>query len=253
MKKRFERSKRLGAVAIAVVVSAATTGLLAGTSKGTPTPTKCTFWDCKLFITATGPSPSRLEINPLSHVTFIDADSRPHTVVFANGLCLLTVDPAGAHFRACGDHIPWSFAGTYAYTVDGRFPGAVITTPYRRSVTLTARAHTVGKDAQLTLHGRVRQAGTGSAPPPPVVVLARHTRTQPFEPVARVRTRGSHQATYGWKLNVHPTAETTYVAVVTAQRVCYFPASRCAHPLGQVWVNAKSRAFTVRIRKEGPR
>lgn len=241
-------NKRVAAIAFVAVLAASTTGLLAGASKSAPAPTRCTFWDCKLFITATGPSPSTLEINPLSRVTFIDTDSAPHSVVFANGLCSFTVD-TGGYYTTCGNQAPWVYVGTYAYTVDGRYPGTVITTPYRRSVTLTARTHALRRHTQLTLHGLVRQEGTGSAPPPPVVVLARHGRTQPFEVVATVRTRGSHRATYGWKLHVHPTVGTTYVAEVTAQRTCYFPASRCAHPQGQVWVDARSRPFTVRVRQ----
>jgi rhamnose transport system substrate-binding protein len=83
-----------------------------------------------------------------------------------------------------------------------------------------------------------------------VVVLARHSSRQPFEPVATVRTRGSHRITYRWKLDVQPETAATYIAEVTAQGLCYV-ASRCAHPQGQVWTNAKSRPFTVRIREEG--
>ncbi len=77
----------------------------------------------------------------------------------------------------------------------------------------------------------------GSAPPP-------------------VRTKGPqtpHRTTYRWKLIVRPSAATTYIAEVTAQRLCFFPASRCAHAHGQVWANAKTRPFTVRIRQEGSR
>src|SRR5262249_38158412 len=54
---------------------------------------------------------------------------------------------------------------------------------------------------------------------------------------------------YGWKLNVMPDVTTTYIAEVTGQRLCYFPASRCAQPQGQLWANPKSRPFTVRIRR----
>jgi hypothetical protein len=88
----------------------------------------------------------------------------------------------------------------------------------------------------------------------PVVVLARHTGEQHFEPVARVRTNyyaadtGNDRVAYGWNLNVQPGVTTTYIAEVTGQRLCYFPASRCAHPQGQFWVNAKSRPVTVRVR-----
>jgi hypothetical protein len=135
----------------------------------------------------------------------------------------------------------------------GRFPGTAVTTPLPRSVTLMARRHVIRAGTRLTLHGQVVRSNTGSAPPPPVLVLARHNSKQPFEPVATVRTGNSHQATYRWKLDVQQHVATTYIAGVTAQRPCYYPASRCAHPQGQVWANADSRPFAVRIRQRGPR
>jgi hypothetical protein len=189
-----------------------------------------------------------MQMSAGSFVLFFNADSVTHTVVFANGLCSLTLTPGEQSdtFDECFTNFPF-YAGTYEYAVDGRFPGTVVTTALRRSVTMTARTHTIRGGTRLTLHGQVIRSNTGAAPPPPVVVLARHSSKQPFEPVATVRTKGSHQTAYGWKLVVLPTATTTYVAKVTAQRPCYYPASRCA-PQGQLWANAKSRPFTVRIR-----
>jgi hypothetical protein len=187
-------------------------------------------------------------------VTFFNTDSVTHTVVFANGLCSVTLSPGAGGYDGGFCNSPFtSHVGSYAYTVDGKFPGTVVTIPWRRSVTLTARAHTIRGGTRLTLHGLVRQSHTEAAPPPPVLVLARHNDKQPFQPVATVRTRGSHQSTYGWMLDVHPQVATTYIARVTTQRQCYYPASRCAHPQGQVWANANSRPFTVRIRREEPR
>ena len=184
----------------------------------------------------------------LGRVHFYNQDSGPHTVVFANGLCSLTVTAGEVGPVGCSSSF-MLYAGTYAYTVDGKFPGTVITTPLSRSVSLTARGHTIRAGTGLTVHGHVTRSNTGAAPPPPVIVLARHNSGQPFEPVATVRTKGDHEAVYGWKLDVHPEVATTYIAEVTAQRLCYYPASRCAHPQGQVWANAKSRPFTVRGRQ----
>ena len=192
---------------------------------------------------------------------FRNTDSRTHTVVFANG-CSLTLTP-----RELRVLILWggpcnnfsSYVGSYAYTEDGKFAGTVVTKPLRRSVTLTARTHTIRAGARLSLHGQVARSDRGSwlnvTLPVLVVVLLRHNSKQPFEPIATVRARfqsqtnGTYKITYGWKLKVQPKVTTTYIATVTTQRLCYYPASRCAHPQGQVWSNAKSRPFTVRIRK----
>ncbi len=237
-------NKRLGANAMLGALVAAAAGLLASTSNGADKPPNCTHpFGCEVTLTGAGPSPSTLEMHALGGLHFYNPDSVPHRVVFANGLCSLTVPPG--QDSGCGRFI--AFVGSYAYTVDGKFPGTVVTTPLPRSVSLTARTHMIRGGTRLTLHGQVMRSNTGAAPPPPVVVLARDNSGQAFEPVATVRTRGSHQATYRWKLDVQPDVATTYIAKVTAQRSCYYPASGCAHPQGQLWANAKSRPFTVRI------
>jgi len=244
-------NKRLGAIATVVVGVATTAGLFASASKSAPQPPNCGyFWGCLVALTATGPTPGALTMYAEGNVRFYDGDSATHTVVFANGLCSLTIHP-GSGSLGCNPFMV--YVGSYAYTVDGKFHGVVVTTPLPRSVTLTARSHTIPDGTRLTLRGQVHRRSPGAAPPPPVVVLARHNNGQPFEPVATVHTRGAHRTTYGWKLVVRPNASTTYVAEVTAQRRCYYPASRCAHPQGQVWANAKSRPLTVRIRQEGPK
>lgn len=245
-------SKRLGAIAIVGAALVAAAGLFASESNSAPQPPNCGYvWGCLVALTATGPSPGTLRLYAKGNVRFTSRDSATHTVVFANGRCSFMVEPGhGSH--GCND--PFMFyAVSYAYTVDGKFHGTVVTTPLRRSVTLTARSHTIRGGTRLTLHGRVARSNPDSAPPPPVVVLARPNGKQRFELVATVRTRGSHQTKYRWTLAVEPKAATTYIAEVTAQRLCYFPASRCAHPQGQVWANAKSRPFTVRVRPSLPR
>jgi hypothetical protein len=250
-------SKRVGAVAIVVTGLAATAGLFAGPSNSAssvcPKPRVPYPQGCGVSLTATGPLPSTVRMPAEWALEFFNADSVTHTVVFANGLCTLTVtpgEPAHPGYGAtCNSHFS-SYVGSYAYMVDGKFPGIVVTTPLSRSVSLTARTHTIRGGTRLTLHGQVTRSNSCCSPPPPVVVLVRHSRAQPFEPVATVRTRGSDQATNGWKLDVRPDVPTTYIAEVTAQRLCYFPASRCAHPQGQVWADARSRAFTVRIRHQ---
>lgn len=245
-------TKRLTSIALVVASIGAAGGLFAGPSHSARQAGNCNpVFGCPVALTDTGPVPSTLEMGALQTARFSNTGSVTHTVVFANGLCSLRLTPgtAGADAGTVCDNGFLRFVGTYAYTVDGKFPGTVITTAWSRTVSLTARAHAIRGGTSLILHGLLRQRSGPGAPPPPVVVLARHNRTQPFEPVATVRTKGSPRTTYRWKLRVQPAVRATYMAEVTAQRLCYYPASRCEHPQGQVWVNAKSPLFTVRVRR----
>jgi hypothetical protein len=243
--------KRLGAIATIATVAAAA-GLLtspshsASTACGKPPPGAT---GCVVSLTAGGPSPSMVDMPAEGILWFSNPDTVTHKVVFANGSCSLTL--AAGELTPCSDYTLANssfYAGSYAYTVDGKFSGTVVTTPLSRSVSLTARTRMIRDGSRVTLHGQVVRSNSGAAPPPPVVLLARHDGRQPFERVATARTRGPHQATYGWKLAVQPHVTTTYIATVTAQRLCYYPASRCAHPHGQVWVDARSLPLTIRIR-----
>jgi hypothetical protein len=243
-------NKRLAAIATLVAAIAAAAGPFASTSKSAA-PGCYDLFGCQVVLTRSGPSPATLQKNVLEGVGFLNWDSVSHTVVFANGLCSLTLAPSSQP-QPWGAECPSDFMavpGRYAYTVDGKYPGMVVTSLVPRSVSLTARTHMIRSGTRLTLHGQVMRSDSVAAPPPPVVVLARRNSRQPFEPVATVRTRGSHQAIYGWRLAVHPEVATTYIARVTAQRGCYYPASRCAHPQGQVWANPQSRPFTVRVHR----
>lgn len=253
-------NKRLGALVIVVAAVTAAAGLLAGPSKSASnacTQLKLPGPNCLVSLTATGPTPSRLEMPAGTVLLFGNPDSVSHTVVFADGQCSLTLTPGEGLTPFVNAVSPdWDchddsslYVGRNAYTVDGKFSGIVVTVPVRRSVTLKAGTHTIRAGTRLTLHGLVTLDDRGASPPAPVIVLARHNSTQPFEPVATVRTRGSHDPEYGWALSVRPHVTTTYIAEVTGQRQCYFPASRCAHPQGQFWADPKSSPFTVRIRR----
>jgi hypothetical protein len=183
-------------------------------------------------------------------LAFTNPDSVTHTVVFANGLCSLNITAGNADDCSGGNiYAEFSYyAGRYAYTVDGKFPGTVVVTPLRRSVTLAARAHTIRGGTRLTLHGKVSWTEWNNNPPAPVVVLARHNSKQPFKPIATVRPRGvGPVGAYKWKLTVQPNITTTYIAEVTGQRRCYLPASICAHPQGQLWANPETRSLTIHI------
>jgi hypothetical protein len=253
-------NKRHATIAIVVVVVATAAGLFASPSNsasgGCYRPPS---WPdgCLVQLTATGPSPNRLEMPAGSVLFFANPDSVSHTVVFANGRCSLTLTP-GEGFQKYVDRVSPDFscnnlsfyAGRYAYTEDGKSPGTVVTKPLRRSVTLTARTQTLRRGTPLTLHGQVIWTEWQNSPPAPVIVLARHNSKHPFEPIATVLPRNvGPVGAYAWKLTVQPNVTTTYVAEVTGQRLCYFPAARCAHPQGQLWTNPKSRPFRARIRK----
>jgi hypothetical protein len=259
-------NKRFGAIATLVAAVAAAAGLLASPSNSASSecPKGIPGWPgCLVSLTATGPSPSTVRMAASWRLEFRNTDSLAHRVVFANG-CSLTLTPGelGVVYLGGGPCNSFSsYVGSYAYTVDGKFAGTVVSKPLRRFVTLTARTHTIRGGARLSLHGQVARSDRGSwlnvTLPVLVVVLARHNSKQPFEPIATVRARfqGSltnsthYQARYRWKLNVEPDGTTTYLAKVTSQRWCVRPASLCAHPRGQLWTNPKSRPFTVRIQK----
>ena len=242
---------RLAAVATLLAAVAATAGLLASASSGAASTAYCKVPFCVVSLTATGPSPDNVKMQAGTDLDFANNDSVSHTVVFANGLCSLTVTPGeqegGAPWVFCTDNFT-SYVGSYAYTVDGKFPGTAVTTPLRRVVTLTARTHSIRRGTRLMLHGQVsvicpeKPLGCAFAPSPRqremtifrVAVLARDNSKQPFQPIATVKPRYLAKVPGSWTLTVQPGNTTTYIAKVTGQL-----------PQGQIWTNATSRPFTI--------
>jgi hypothetical protein len=203
--------KRLGATAIAIAAVAATAGLFASPSNGTPSGCSRPF-ACSVSLTATGPSPSRLTAPAASYLRFDNMDSVTHTVVFANGLCSITLNPGeqggpgavvnGVQHPACMDNFTF-FVGDYPYTVDGKFAGTVVTTPLRRVVTLTARTHVIRRGTSLTLHGRVSWFNYNPLLPREqfrVVVLSRHDGRHAFEPMFQGRVWSSQPFEAGFSI-----------------------------------------------------
>jgi hypothetical protein len=122
-------NKRLGAIATLVTAVAAAAGLFARPSIGAAnnsTDGYCKVPWCIVALTGTGPSPSDVKMDAANYLEFSNPDSVAHTVVFANGLCSLTVSlgTGGAphQWADCKDNFSF-YAGSYAYTVDGKFPG----------------------------------------------------------------------------------------------------------------------------------
>jgi len=196
-----------------------------------------------------------VRLYPISDVLiFVNLDSVAHTVVFADGRCSITVQPndQSTHDGECHDSAGrgwWPVSvGRYAYTVDGKFPGTVDVVPFYRSVSLTARTHTIRLGSELTLHGRLTFKDPSGGPMlcsngqrHPVRVLARHDRSQTFKRIAMIPVPGpkvnlfGHCANgYAWQLKVRPGERTTYIAHVTGDL--------------QYWEQAESRPFTVLIR-----
>ena len=199
-------------------------------------------------LTATGPSPTTLKMEAGAYLIFDNKDSVTHTVVFANGLCSLTVTPGesvgpgnsvnGSQHPDCNDNFPF-YVGSYAYTVDGKVPGTVDTVAAGRSVTLTARTHRIRRGERLTLHGQVlwnnQCCEFATTLPFPVIVLARYAGSHTFEDIGTI-TVASSSPRSPWSLKVRPGKAATYVAEANGQL-----------PEGRIWTQAASHPFTVRV------
>lgn len=208
-----------------------------------------------VVLTASGPSPSTLTTGAGTYLLFSNKDSVTHTIVFPHDGCTFSVPPGYAYgpggqavsagqetlAPACSSDFPF-YVGSYDYTVDGKFPGIIDTTADHRSVTLKARTHRVRRGERLTLHGRATWDNTatsmaGSAPFP-VIVLARYAGSQTFKAIATVTMGGSPDTQDSWRLKVRPGVATTYIAELDGQLL-----------EGQIWKQARSRPFTVALRR----
>src|ERR1700754_5210794 len=78
-----------------------------------------------VFITLspTGPSPAVVTVTG-EYPVWINHDSVPHTVVFANGSCSIQVAPGG--YGQCPNGFGSGFVGDYAYTVDSTFQASIV-------------------------------------------------------------------------------------------------------------------------------
>ncbi len=132
--------------------------------------------------------------------------------------------------------------GQYPYTVDGTTQASVVVTPSPRTVTLTARSHTIKRGAHLLLHGTLAYGGFPLPPSPysdmPVIVLARHDRHHPYQRIAMAAEPGKRQPSgYPWQLHVHPKRTTIYIAEANSQP-----------DYGQFWTNATSKPFKAVVK-----
>jgi hypothetical protein len=201
-----------------------------------------------ISLTPAGPSPAVLSVPAgLGQVWFSNTDTVTHAVVFADGSCSLQVAPGTRSSCASDDF--WDYVGDYAYTVDGTSQAQVVVAAVRRSISLTARSHAIGRGSRLRLHGRLREENSNWSPPSagspqPIIVLARPDRRHAFHRIAVVmaklhpRTKNAPFGELLWQLRVRPRTWTTYIAEAASQ-----PRG------GQVWRQARSSPFTVRVRR----
>jgi|tagenome__1003787_1003787.scaffolds.fasta_scaffold20870956_4 hypothetical protein len=195
-----------------------------------------------IALTPTGPSPAVLTLPAGMYPVWLNQDSVPHTVAFANGECSVQVAPGATGQCSSGFS---SGVGDYAYTVDGAIQASIVVTADWRTVTLGARSHTIHRGSALRLHGKLA-VGTGSppvfqGPRMPVTVLARPDRRHPFHRIAVVtaqprRSKSSADAHSVWQLRVRPGTNKIYIAAANSQ-----PKG------GQYWQQAWSKPFRVRV------
>jgi hypothetical protein len=197
-------------------------------------------------ITSTGPSPSVIRKGYSATLDFVNTDSVSHTVFFVGGHCTLVVPPGPPEIVGRYECLSQARPGTYHYLVDDRFRGTVEVAGLFRSVTVTARVHTIKLGSRVKLQGQLTLANQGaplcSAYQLVVLVLARHTRSQPFKRIAmfpvgvpsQTKPAVNDRCTYAWQREVRPGLSTTYVARTFGG--LYW------------WRPARSRPFTVQVR-----
>ncbi|HET8556434.1 MAG TPA: hypothetical protein VFL58_03900 [Gaiellaceae bacterium] len=183
-----------------------------------------------IVLTPTGPDPSALTLPVGLYPVWQNGDTSTHAVVFANGLCSFELAPGG--FGECPIGLP---IGHFAYMVDGTIQASIDVVPEGRSVTLTARSHTIREGGSLRLHGEL-SVPILSPPvrpaPQPVIVLARPDRYHPFHRI-RVVTAVTHGWHLQWQLRVGPRARTIYIVEANSDT--------------QFWQRAWSKSFRVSV------
>ncbi len=192
-----------------------------------------------IALTSSGPSPAVVTMTAIPSVApeWTNQDQVTHTVVFADGLCSLQLAPGESGY--CSSE-SWQTVGSYPYSVDGTTSGSIVVTKAARSVTLTAKSHTIRRGAHLLLHGTLAYECCGDIPRPeysdmPVIVLARHDRHHPFRRIAMAAEPGQLQPSgYCWQLSVHPKTNTIYIAQATSD--------------DETWQDATTRPFKVVVR-----
>lgn len=195
-----------------------------------------------ITLTPTGPSPAVLTIPAFMYPVWQNQDSVAHTVTFANGECSVQIAPGA--IGQCTNAFATG-VGDYAYTVDGTVQASIVLAAVGRTVSLGARTHAIDRGSPVRLHGRLRvQTGSPPAfegPRQAVIVLARADRHHPFHRIKVVTAKPHRSQIPGdaysvWQLRVRPGANKIYIAEANSQ-----PAG------GQVWQDAWSRPFRVRV------
>jgi plastocyanin len=183
-------------------------------------------------ITATGFVPQSVTINAGDSVTWRNADTTLHQVVFGQALCNLTIQPgmtASCTFRA---------GGSFNYrdpSRGGSFRGTVTVTGPRRSVTLQSSRPAVTLAGTVTLSGVIssQEAGEG------VNLFAQECGKTAVAQVGSVTTAAGGT----WTFAVSPTMKTVYRARWrTAES-----ATATVNVMPRLRLTRAGRRFTVRV------
>jgi plastocyanin len=183
-------------------------------------------------ITATGFVPQSVTINAGDSVTWRNADTTLHQVVFGQALCNLTIQPgmtASCTFRA---------GGSFNYrdpSRGGSFRGTVTVTGPRRSVTLQSSGPAVTLAGTVTLSGVIssQEAGEG------VNLFAQECGKTAVAQVGSVTTAAGGT----WTFAVSPTMKTVYRARWrTAES-----ATATVNVMPRLRLTRAGRRFTVRV------
>lgn len=193
-------------------------------------------------ITRTGFVPSDVTIAAGDTVTWRNADTQAHRVVFDRAPCNLTIAPGAS--GSC----TFRSAGKFNYrdpSQGGNFRGTVTVTGAQRTVTLSASRNTVRYGGSVTLSGAVSSQQAGEA----VTVTAQECGKPAFTRLdAATTTAGGN-----WALTVKPTINTTYqvrwrTAESATTLVKVMPAIRLTRSGGRFTVRVTAaQAFTGKL------
>jgi plastocyanin len=183
-------------------------------------------------ITATGFVPESVTINAGDSVTWRNADTTVHQVVFGQAPCNLTIQPgatASCTFRA---------GGSFNYrdpSQGGHFRGTVTVTGPHRSVTLQSSRRAVIFAGAVTLSGVISSQQAGES----VNLFAQECGKTAFTRVGSATTAAGGN----WTFAVRPTLNTVYRARWrTAES-----ATATVNVLPRLRLTRAGRRFTVRV------
>ena len=180
---------RIGVVAVAGTLALAALG-------------SATAAERAVTITPTGFVPQALTVAAGDSVTWRNADTRVHQVVFDKTPCNLTIQPAAS--GSCTFRTGGKFNYRDPSAPGGKFRGTITVTGARTSVTLSSSPRVVTFGAPATLSGVISSQQTGEK----VTVSAQECGKTAFARLADATTTAGGN----WTLAAKPTMNTVYRA-----------------------------------------